>query len=332
VPSLLDKLDQTTLILGAGASCAYGYPVGSALRGKLEEVHNSRDPLVESLGHSNSAQYRQTLRDYQAETIDEFLGAYTEHSDRAKAEIAYHLIQCENSYSLMSQGNSDGWYRYFFMDVLGADPMLGSGKVSIISFNYDLSLRVYLYRTLRARTQLEPTEARERLRKLPFVHVHGHIGALNDLHGKGREYDAAAINADALREAVTRMVTIHEEPRKKYWEHAHALLSKSKNLLFLGFGFAEENLKRLELEKHCAGARAFLWPMKCAHAVPRLRAHAPSVKILFHHEKPHESISTTPTLDRARTLFEAAAAPPRKAKSKRQAPPGFGSRNGWMSR
>lgn len=258
MPGLLDKLDKTTLILGAGASCAYGYPIGSALRAKLEEVHNHRDPMVESLGHTNGARYRQTLRDYQAETIDEFLGAYTQHADRGKAEIAYHLMQCENSYSLMSQSNGDGWYRYLFLDVLGADPMLGSGKLSIISFNYDLSLRVYLYRTLQARTQLESADARERLRKLPFVHVHGHIGALNDLHGKGREYDGAAINAYALKEAVMRMVTIHEEPRKKYWEHAHALLSQSRNLLFLGFGFAEENLKRLELEKHCAGARASL--------------------------------------------------------------------------
>lgn len=70
-------------------------------------------------------------------------------------------------------------------------------------------------------------------------------------------YDGAAMDAAALEEAAMRMVTVHEEPKKKYLEHAHAELSKSKNLLFLGFGFAEENLKRLELEKHCAAHARF---------------------------------------------------------------------------
>src|SRR5258707_623225 len=85
----------------------------------------------------------------------------------------------------------------------------------------------------------------EFLATLPIVHVHGHMGAMDVVHGKGRAY--GDISPELLKEAASRMVTIHEEQTAKYWERAHQLLAGAKHVMFLGFGYGKENLERLSM-------------------------------------------------------------------------------------
>jgi hypothetical protein len=257
MPGAIDKLDKTVLILGAGASQPYGYPLGNALRELLERPHIERDSLVASLGLGDGVDYRNTLIDYSAQTIDEFLGKYERHRQRAKLEIAYHLMKSENPATLMYR-DRDRWYYDLYNNILGGDRGLCSDKLSIITFNYDLSLEQYLWRINKARHELTDEAARECVQKLQIVHVHGDVGRFESIHGVGRAY--GAMNAEVLSEAASRMLTVHETQETTAWGHAHLLLEEAKHILFLGFGFADENLARLRLGDLCKNGRAFLAP------------------------------------------------------------------------
>lgn len=323
MPGLIDGLGQTTLILGAGASRPFGFPIGRDLHKSLETSHNERDEFLTKLGYADNDAYRKLVRVFQAESIDRFLAKYSEHVERAKLEIAYHLIKEENHFSLTNQHNPDHWYKYLHDVVLGDDENLGGGKLKIITFNYDLSLERYLCETNSVRHRLTAEQSRERMENLHVVHVHGHIGAMDLVHGKGRAY--GEISPELLKEAASRMVTISESQTEKFWERAHGSLAGAKNVLFLGFAFAEENLKRLALDVHCRNAKFFIAPMKCPTAGKAVAAYVPEDNIAVCRDVE----SDTPTLGRAKWLFTRPNAPPPPARRMRH--PGFGGSNSWMA-
>jgi hypothetical protein len=92
---------RTTLILGAGASAPYDFPIGSALR---DQLLLSDDEFVSWIGS--------TGRDAQE-----------------------------------------------WLHVQDNDPKLGEESLSIITFNYDLSLEAYLVATLKVRHRIMQDEA-----------------------------------------------------------------------------------------------------------------------------------------------------------------------------
>jgi hypothetical protein len=265
----------TTLILGAGTSAAYGFPLGAKLRDLV--LGRSEEAFRFMLGNATNEwetwpNVQQNIAAFRPDSIDEYLARWGEHSSLVKMAIAYHLSKFESVPSLLSFENKDHWYDVLLKEVLGNDPALGDGLLRIITFNYDLSLEMYLYRVLQSRFRMSAEHAIRAIGKLGIVHVHGHLGPLKDLHDSGREYGPIQDpkNLQSVRKTIS---TCYEAEAKGDMTSARQAIAQSDAVLFLGFGYSDENLSHLQFKSslptrcrvvgstyHCAGWEGRLFP------------------------------------------------------------------------
>lgn len=266
---------RTTLILGAGASAAYGFPVASTLRFLLlENDVTGFGEMLSALGRKPEAwsEVQELLRDFQRPTIDEFLGTYSRHGPLTKIAIAHHLNRHEQLVGLTSQ-NEDPWYRSLFDEHLGRDRKLGGGRLTVVTFNYDLSLEAYLLRTLKVRFDMSDDQAVEALRNLDIQHIYGDIGPLVQMDPAGRKYGKFE-SAQILAAAAERISTCMDLKSTAAVAEAQRQIRESECLVFLGFGYAEENLNQLDLKAHLrSDARVAGSTMGVEDFAARMRPH-----------------------------------------------------------
>ncbi len=240
---------RTTLILGAGASAPYGFPLGIGLRDALLDGTNSILPQLIRLGipppdwHSA----HRALEESQFDTVDEFLSRYLkQHGTIMKIAVAFWVNHAESRESLINQRRADHWYKVLVRDVLRDDPNLGDGKLSVVTFNYDNSLEMYLFLVLQARFGMSEAEARASIGKLQVVHVYGHLGPIQGLHGAGRPYGSFE-SENHLSGAAEGIATCFEPGSTGAVDHAKRQIRESDVVAFLGFGYSRENMGRLDL-------------------------------------------------------------------------------------
>ncbi|HWX81698.1 MAG TPA: hypothetical protein VNZ02_16470 [Steroidobacteraceae bacterium] len=239
---------RTTLILGAGASAPYGFPIGSALRDDLLKTDGIFNVKLKeaSLDVKAWVEIQDLLHRYQSSSVDDFLRVYSEHADYMKIAIAFQLNRHERLKEHQNPNHSDPWYRVLLDEVLENDPKLGDGALSIVTFNYEMSLEHYLAGTLQVRHRLEEEEANEALTALNFQHIYGAIGPALNGHHWSRPYGEFP-STRHLQTAANGISTCFEPKSREAVAVARKLIAESKNLLFLGFGYSAENLKRLDL-------------------------------------------------------------------------------------
>jgi hypothetical protein len=240
---------RTTLILGAGASQPYRFPLGTELRDRLLEQSTNTLSVLDAAAvprHEWEA-VRKLLRASQFDSVDDFLEKYPEHSKLTKLIAAYWINHAESFDTLLNQGNQDHWYKALLLRVLDDDPALGGGALSIVTFNYDLSLEAYFFEVLTTRYRKTPDEARASLANLKITHVHGTLGTLEGAHGKGRMF--GPMTPVQLGHAAEGILTCHESGGVDAATAARKLIAESEDVAFLGFGYSKENLARLELGK-----------------------------------------------------------------------------------
>ena len=148
------------LILGAGASAPYGFPIGDRLRKLIlaNLTHTSRkiiQPIVE-LGFTAQEidTFRQAFDKSQQPSIDAFLEHRSDdYMEIGKLAIAATLIPFEREHLLLDQSSNDAnhvflgdpWYQYLIERLTTKDPdHFRNHKLSIITFNYDRSLEYSL--------------------------------------------------------------------------------------------------------------------------------------------------------------------------------------------
>src|ERR1035437_10205984 len=104
---------KTVLILGAGASCGYGFPVGSQLRQRILALRDDVEASnIMMFSRSFTRKFVDAFGNAQVYSIDTFLGRRPEFVEIGKAAIAYILLSCEQKANLTSDTNDDHWYRY----------------------------------------------------------------------------------------------------------------------------------------------------------------------------------------------------------------------------
>jgi len=243
---------NVTLVLGAGASVPYGLPTGGELLRKLTQSDPGVERALSGLGHDSTliGDFQKELAESRPASIDAFLESRREYENVGKAAIAYHLIKCEHLPQLRAVKEKDDWYTYLLNLMCTASPdSFSQNNLRILTYNYDRSLEYALFHGLKSRYGLTDEAAAEKMKQLPIVHLHGDLGSLPELGSDGRPYQPD-VSSHRINQAVRRIKIIYEEDGSSAaYAKAHALLADTRRVIFLGFGYHEENVLRLKIDE-----------------------------------------------------------------------------------
>jgi len=246
------------LVLGAGASVAMGYPVGNGLRTAILEDANGRyEEFIcsDALGIDSRDinEFVDAFRASQMSSIDAFLARRGQFSEIGKRVIAAILLDKENKDLLRSCNHNDHWYLYFFNKVAAAHDWesLSFEDVAVVTFNYDRSFEHYMLNALMNSYGRSFTEAYKKLEQMKIVHVYGVLGSYNK-NEKGYFSYGDSLSQDHVSIAASRLKVIPEGRNDDpTLQQARELLLHSGKIAFLGFGFDEINLERLNSKETC---------------------------------------------------------------------------------
>jgi hypothetical protein len=287
---------STLLVVGAGASCDAGLPLGeelikfiaSAL--KFRQVEN-----VYHAGNGNGEIYR-TIVNYggsdkatalvklcteissslvDADSIDSYLNDYAKDDDRifcGKIAIARTIAEAESnsllkidkshtSNSLNWEALADKWYPKFFR-ILKAGISRDNidhifDNVRIICFNYDRCIEQYLYYALRNYYQITPQESVDLLKKLKIIHTYGTIGGFSIDPNTGFSNYGSVLQGIELIERAKTVKTVYDNIEDIHkLEDIKSEILRAEQAIFLGFGFLDLNVEMLKSRKQNRNLKA----------------------------------------------------------------------------
>lgn len=259
-------MKKTTLILGAGVSKAYGYPLGPEL---VDEIKKELPHLMKQEESYPARQLIQrldnALKSQQPFSIDKFLHDNSSYNDATKELIAYILLKKE-VIDPESLNETNDFYRFFYNHV-EFDNLVNYG---IISFNYDRSLEFYLSRAISSRLNIKPEEALSILHdKMEIMHVYGRLPALyqTDKHKLQANpsalikpksnfcYPYGSYNDSPYKDPLgsyKKFIQYHGANNLKIMgednncnEEAKNLIESSERVFFLGFSYNDLNMQAL---------------------------------------------------------------------------------------
>lgn len=238
----------TTLILGAGASVPYGYPVSRDLTSDVLRI-----PFPKLSKHdfaeSELANFKHHLQRASMDSIDSFVERYPRYERLAKACIAYAIANRESETAIFPPlvSTAPRWYEILARAIEDGKHDVATNKLRILTFNYDRSLEFFLTDTIAARLEISREEAIERLSCIPIVHIYGSVGACPPQMTGARPYESTSESLDRAIEEAQESIRLIPDQRAitKTFEIAHDAIMAAERVLFLGFGFNETNVRRL---------------------------------------------------------------------------------------
>ena len=272
---------KTVLVLGAGASAPYGFPTGANLADHCITAIEPEDrTTLEAAGVESKEvdRFGSEVRGAQAPSIDAFLELRPEFLDVGKLVLASIFLRAE--YRSLSQdkfnlSKGDHWYRIAKAKMKSSFEEFGQNKLKIITFNYDRSLEDYLCRTLCSTYGKSSDECAIQLAQIEPLHVYGSLGPLPwQRNAESVPYGVARITRNMILKASQKIQVMHEESEdvvKRNFEKAKEWLQWADRILFLGFGFHEDNVKRLALGKVLQGSKEVIATCKKLDAPIRQR-------------------------------------------------------------
>ena len=239
----------------------YEYPSGAGLkqqivdglgiRGILPPDHvDVRSILKDTVRHDHNLidEFGLALARSSQSSVDAFLERRSEFLKVGKQSIATILIAREHETKLYRKADMT-WYDWLW-DRLGngADGFVDH-KITVVTFNYDRSLEQYLGMALRDSYALDQNAIKAQMETLKFIHVYGTVGGLPFLDDNARPYQAKHERQHIVEGAksikiVDRDKGVVDDPA---FGQALEAISQAKNRYFLGFGYDETNLERLEI-------------------------------------------------------------------------------------
>ncbi len=252
----------TVLILGAGASRAYGYPSGTELKNLIiERLRNENSEDFKSLCRfinqpRKIPPFREALEYSGLSSVDAFLERRPDHIFVGKVAMAQVLIAYENTQELFipdkPEEKSGKWYEYLF-EMLDAPPKgFPKNQLSVITYNYDRSFEHFLITALKNNYDCGESEAAKIVKSIPIIHLHGNLGDL-PFHGSKNERPYRSdVNLDNIKLATENIKIVSEAVKDDpEFQKARYVLSNAKRVIFLGFGYHDDNVFRLDLRQTC---------------------------------------------------------------------------------
>lgn len=244
--------EPTVLVLGAGARKPYGFPTGlELLRYVCVNLQRPRQrKILRANGFLDGEidQFREALFYSGRTSVDFFLEHRPEFIRIGKASICMTLIPFEIESKLFTMDErANSWYEYLWTKLATDIDRFRENPLSILTFNYDRSLEQYLFTTLRNAYGLLDAKAAEVIMAIPIIHLHGRLGCLPWQSSTGRPY-TADIEEEQLLFFSQQIKIISEGIGEDLeFNSALSLLKEAKIIYFLGFGWNEVNVLRLDI-------------------------------------------------------------------------------------
>jgi hypothetical protein len=178
---------------------AFTIPIArKSAEGTRYKLANKHDLVTVSLNSIEKLRHlADDLEEFDPVSIDSFLRGHREHEDAGKVMIIYCLLHLHNSYDfkisekelqdtalnrkINGAKDRDNWYSYLLNDVTSGcrDPQdILKNDISILTFNYDVSLDFYLKDHLSRISYFQENKknyAEEFLKKMELSHVYGKV-------------------------------------------------------------------------------------------------------------------------------------------------------------
>lgn len=272
----------TVCVLGAGASIPYGYLSGETLVTETVSELLYKDSLLFKLCRElefterEIIKFAETIRCSGDKSIDAFLERNSAFIELGKVVITLKLIEKEDERYLFSPGD-DKWYGDLVNELKSSSINVFDNKVSFLTFNYDRSFDHYLFVSIKNSYEeiKDDKQCAEIVNKIPIIHLPGQIGKLpwQDNNGIGRHYSKNFKGFDSLKRILSmgegyseaqlaetrdyifniskQIKIIHEKELDSDigFQEAKRLLDNANNIYFLGFGYHDDNLRRLNISE-----------------------------------------------------------------------------------
>jgi hypothetical protein len=248
----------TVLILGAGASAEYNFPVGRSLL--LQIVNGLRGPSRLQLDMQQCGFEDNLIKQFSAElnasnqpSVDAFLEHHKSNLDYeklGKAAIAESLILHEAN-STPADRRELKLYEYIWHKASATVGTYPGNALSIITFNYDRSFEQVLRNSLSASHPEFRDTGREfeaAVNAFPIFHLYGSLGSLSQSDPSYLKYggeDHPALPKTILA-AAERIRLYHQAKfESSPLEQIQTSIQQAETICFLGFGFYPMNIKLL---------------------------------------------------------------------------------------
>lgn len=274
--------EPTVFVLGAGASKPYEYPTGSDLRKGILEYFESDfnrvfpgDDIIPKWGvHVSHArdEVGRFLKTFAGSTgatlpsIDIFLARQSKDewfNRLGRLAIILRILTAEGGHAQRERSRERAMGEETWCDFLLGKLWDGlitpehfksrfheNKNVTIITFNYDRLLEYFLFNSLDKNFCGNGSgTVKEQLGHIKIVHVFGQIAPLpwQDPEA-GIEYGPKIGCVDVLRLSENLKI-IYDGYKNPELEKAREKIAEASRIFFLGFGYAQENLKILDLPK-----------------------------------------------------------------------------------
>jgi hypothetical protein len=254
---------KTVFVLGAGASYDYGYPSGKELYNEIiyrTRGDTSKHSYLKAFNGLKQLFEPHYLNEFSTKmfnvelmNIDDFIYRFDAYYKLGCVTISQLILECEAE-SIINFSNKEGWYQDLWHIMYMLDGEIDFSNISIITFNYDRSLDRYLVERLNAINSLTKDQIMDKKIMPEILHIYGTIApAYNDLDGyfeySGFNQLPITTQLQILKDAPNRLYTISSKIPIHHFERAKTILKESEIIIFLGFGFHENNLKAIGFDK-----------------------------------------------------------------------------------
>lgn len=236
---------KTAIILGAGASKPYNFPLGPELKNTVTRFaldHNVQERLKQLRYQPAQLQeLAECLRYGRFQTIDEFLDAKKSFREIGGYIIAESILQHETKDSIFPARDwLETLYTKIHKKVLAKEDL----GISFITLNYDRTLEYFFSKVTKYDCREDEEEmVANALSRIPILHPHGSLGSLLELpYGLG----GGARDATKIKEAGKRIQIISDKLEDSpAYTAAMSELENVDRILFIGFAYHPSTMSTL---------------------------------------------------------------------------------------
>jgi len=235
----------TVLVLGAGASLPYRFPLGQELKKTIivntasASSTSGKQFLEAGFSEDQVLEFNKDLVRSIFPTIDAFLENRPSRREIGAFAIAQALMPIEDENVLFPPKD---WYPALFHELDFKDHAHTPSVIGVVTFNYDRSLEHYMRETInRSFEGAAKDKALEKLESVPIIHVHGQVGPYPDVPYLGNR------SVQDIKKGAEGISLIHDTSldSAESFEEARFRIKEATEVVFLGFGYDRRSLMRL---------------------------------------------------------------------------------------